>query len=865
MEPVVTGADVTAAAWAWHHAGYTVLPVKADGSKTPDVPGWRQYQHEQPAERQIEAWFGSRRRPGLGLVPGAVSGGLEMFELEGRCVADGAREKLVPALKAAGVFDVWKRLINGGGYAELTPTGGLHLLYRLTDREVPGNTKVAQRPAREDELTPDEREILRKQPGKVFRRVLAETRGEGGFVVVAPSYGATHGTGLPWVFARNARPGQVPTLTWDERVALFAVVYAVLDEMPEQQPAQPRAPRQRDDNGDRPGDIWAAHTAWADVLTPHGWRHVYSRGDMDYWRRPGKNMGWSARTGGTHDGLYVWTTSSEFPTEVNVSKFRAFAILNHGGNDSAAASELRRLGYAAARPQAKPRRAEPTTTEPEPPARRRLGEGATPFKAGYGFASRFPTDRLPGRMRAYVHDIAERKQVPVDLPALMMLGIISSVAGPRITIRRDQDWRQPTNLYVACALDSASGKSPVVEELRRGLLKAQRKLAEKHARDVEQRIADLNKQVEAELGFAQAASTPLDAREGHKANAKRLSQQIENMVTEPPPAPELLYDGDLSVEALAMAMADNHGAGPVIDDEGTFLRNLGGQYSGKTGNLGLMLVGYDCRYYKPRRVNRATAPIDRAALSRAIAPQPSIIADMKHNQTMNDLGFINRFIVSVPGDLIGERRGRKATWHGDVRADRVDYSGRNWWSDLLLSISEYDVIGGLDEEDCATVDLTYEAFKRHYEYADELEGRIGLDGDLRKVKSWASKEAGRCLRVAAILHLAAGHTTDDEVSESVMDDAIAISRWAIEHFLHAGSVVGLSEGADRIKEFIDGTSEGFATRTAISQMVFKGNLGASQISAYVDELVATGCFVEEKGQSVGGRPPKIVRRVAPDA
>ncbi|SCL17708.1 Bifunctional DNA primase/polymerase, N-terminal [Micromonospora nigra] len=369
LEPTITAADVTAAAWAWHSAGYAVVPIKANGEKRPDGK-WKQYQYEQPTDRQMQEWFGGQRRTGLGLVCGAVSGGLEMFELEGRCVADGAREKLVPALKAAGVFDVWKRLINGGGYAEWSPTGGLHLLYRLTDREVPGNTPVAQRPAREDELTADELEIRRKNPSKVFRRVLAETRGEGGFVVVAPSHGTTHGSGLPWSFAGSAQPGQVPTITWDERVALFAVVHAVLDEMPAPEPPRPRTPRQRDDIGDRPGDLWAAQTDWPDVLGPHGWQHVYQRGDMDYWRRPGKNLGWSARTGGRHDGLYVWTTSSEFPAEVHISKFRAFAILNHGGNDSDAASELRRLGFGNDRSRpvaANPAPAPVAVAQPEPP------------------------------------------------------------------------------------------------------------------------------------------------------------------------------------------------------------------------------------------------------------------------------------------------------------------------------------------------------------------------------------------------------------------------------------------------------------------------------------------------------------------
>lgn len=341
----VTADHVRDAGQRWHGAGYCVLPVKADGSKRPDVGEWTSYQREQPSSQQMRAWFDGTGRTGLGIVTGAISGNLEMFELEGRTVAEGARDRLVPALTAAGVIDVWRRLTRGG-YAEWTPSGGLHLLYRVADHEVPRNKKVAERPARPEELTDQERAVLQRKPDKVFTRVLAETRGEGGFVVVAPSHGSTHETGQPWSFSGDSNPGAVPTITWDERTALFAAVHAVLDEMPETAPIPPRTPRQRvDSDGERPGDAWARQTDWADILTPHGWVLAYRRGDMDFWRRPGKEMGWSARTGGQHDGLWVWSSSTEFPTEVSITKFRANAILNHGGDDRATASELRRLGY----------------------------------------------------------------------------------------------------------------------------------------------------------------------------------------------------------------------------------------------------------------------------------------------------------------------------------------------------------------------------------------------------------------------------------------------------------------------------------------------------------------------------------------
>lgn len=491
-----------------------------------------------------------------------------------------------------------------------------------------------------------------------------------------------------------------------------------------------------------------------------------------------------------------------------------------------------------------------------------LGAGATPFKAGHGYASRFPYNALPQRMREYACDLAVRKQVPVDLPALVMLGIIGSVAAPRIVIRRDRDWIQPTNTYIACGMESSAGKSPVFAELRKGLDSAEYYLAEKHLDEMGAKTARMRQEVEDKRRVANDPSTPIDQREILRERAKAIEDEMDELVKKPPPAPELIYDGDLTVEALGQAMAVNGGAGPVIDDEGTFLRNLGGQYSGQTGNLGLVLTAYDCRYYKPLRVNRQPKPIKRAALSLVLSPQPSIIAAMRSNQTMSDLGFINRFIVCVPGDLIGERVNRPATFVDDE--PEVDATGayRKWWSALLRQIAEYPLITDLeDDSDAPTIDLTREAFKLHVEYADELERRVRPGGDLHDVRSWAMKEAARCLRVSAALHLGAGLTTDDRVSEETMDNAICFSRWSTKHFLHAGNVVGLSEGADRIAEYVGNLPLRFAPRSDLVVHVFRGHIGQKQLDAYLRELVGTGRFEIGKGESTKGRPPQILRQL----
>src|SRR5215216_2380940 len=140
---------------AWYQAGYMPLPVKADGSKAPAVATWTQYQKQRPSLAEIIELF-KIDSDGLGLLCGEISGGLEMLELEGRAVDEGYLDRLGQAFADHTEEMLAVRILTG--YAERTPSGGLHFYYRVQGHPK-RNTKLARRPASPDELTinPDEK------------------------------------------------------------------------------------------------------------------------------------------------------------------------------------------------------------------------------------------------------------------------------------------------------------------------------------------------------------------------------------------------------------------------------------------------------------------------------------------------------------------------------------------------------------------------------------------------------------------------------------------------------------------------------------------------------------------------------------
>jgi hypothetical protein len=494
------------------------------------------------------------------------------------------------------------------------------------------------------------------------------------------------------------------------------------------------------------------------------------------------------------------------------------------------------------------------------------GDGATPFRAGHGYSRRFPTECLPPRMRAYVHDIAVRAQVPVDLPALVMLGMIGAAAAPRMVVRGSAEWVEPTNLYVMCAMASSAGKSPAVGEIKRGAWRAEKAMKAAHAVNVGERVRTLTAEADDLDTYLthKRITVSLEEKAGADARIKAMRAEVAKLSADPPPAPLFTIDGDTTPEALSAKLAASGGQGAIVDDEGTLLRNLGGQYSGgKTGNLAIFLKGYDCDSYRPSRVTREAAPVDRLALGMILAPQPSFVADMMRNGTMQDAGFVNRFLVSLPGDLLGQRSGRKSTFVDDDAGAPERHAGRAWWAELLESLVAYDVIDSSPDSGSALeLNLTREAYDMHAGYVEDFEPRLRAGrGDLAAVANWAGKHAGRVLRLAGVLHLAGGGTPDDRISKETMADAIEIGDWAIEHFTGMGRVVGLSTGAAQIKEHVDNVPAGWCTRTDINNKVFQRRGVAGELAAWIAELVESGEYVHEKLSSGRGRPLEIVRRV----
>jgi hypothetical protein len=282
--------------WALRYAalGLRVIPIKP-GHKSPAPLAWVEAATTDPDV--ITAWWtGLYANHGIGLVLGQVRPDRWLFAVDiDQHGADGAA--------------IWAELSRGHDVpvtvTALTGGGGTHHVY----------------------WSPFEIRNSRLADG-------IDIRGAGGQILVEPTI---HPNGNPY--------------SWEDGPFEYKFARAPdwlleLLTRPEPEPT-PRSSAPTD--GDRPGDLWAAQTTWAQLLEADGWTLSHSRDGEDYWVRPGKTKreGISATVGYKGaDVLKVFTSSVPFlQPEETYNKFRYLAATRYDGDYAATARALAQQGY----------------------------------------------------------------------------------------------------------------------------------------------------------------------------------------------------------------------------------------------------------------------------------------------------------------------------------------------------------------------------------------------------------------------------------------------------------------------------------------------------------------------------------------
>lgn len=681
--------DTLTAALDYAGHGLRVLPIMP-GGKRPPMAEWQNAATTDP-EIITSWWTGLYAGYGLGIATGRASG---IFVLDVD-VSDGkAGDETLRELEIA---NDWLPAT----VSVITGSGGCHYYFRF-----PADFEV------------------RNDAGKRLGPGL-DIRGEGGQVVAPPTVHPITGRTYEW--EDGCGLGEIPIA--DAPDWLLALLRPVV---PDITPHVMRTEASGEDDG--PAKRYNDRTNWVDLLSADGWTLSHTdRSGCQHWTRPGKDPkdGTSATVGYEgRDILRVFTSSIAGLDEGAYSRFGYTAAMRHHGDRSAFATELLRgeMGPVDRWVDSVPMiGSTPTTELPDP----------IPLGSPYRSGPEFPLDCLPDWIADQCREVAHAFQVPVDLPAMLAIGALSTISTGRVRVNlTGSAWSEHLNLYLVSAMAPGTGKSPVFKVMTKPIGEIERQSME-HARQIG-REAQADRQV-AERKLAEASRDTTDKAKTKIADALKDLDKVPT-----PPAGRLVVE-DITPEALVEELAANAGRLAIMSSEGGVFDMMAGQYSerGKATNLAIYLQGWSGDPVRRKRTKGEESRIDEALLSVCVTTQPGVVASLGGNRELVTKGVPVRFMFSVPPSLVGYRdRSRVFTMMSPEVAETYTETMQCIGRRLLAN------------QHPTVVQLTADAAEAFVDWDQHLEQRLRPGGDLADRAEWAAKLRASVLRMAGLLHVA---------------------------------------------------------------------------------------------------------------
>lgn len=458
----------------------------------------------------------------------------------------------------------------------------------------------------------------------------------------------------------------------------------------------------------------------------------------------------------------------------------------------------------------------------------------------------FPVDLLPPVLRDFSKAVAESLQVPTDMPAAAVLGVVSACIQGKFAVQVKPDWKEQTNLYILVIARPSERKSPTLRAVAAPLYnysKEENNRREPAIREYQLKREILEKTI---ASLKDRISKPL--QKGKVITLDEISEKQRELESLKPVHPVRLIADDVTPEKLVSLMAANDGKMAVISAEGGLFDILAGLYNSNV-NIDPFLKAYTGDSIQIDRQGRPSETIDNPALTMLLMIQPSVLEKIIENGKFNGRGLTARFLYSYPMSMVG--KGRK------FETDPIPDPVMNAYCNLI-----YDLLNIPDEP--KTIYLSDEAQAVNTEFFYSLEPQL-TDG-LEDVESWAGKLHGQAARIAGIIHCCIHQedATAELMSGGTMKAGIAIGEYFTEHAKFAFDLMGESDSredvlAKYVLKRIDGMkSEEFSKRELHQLCKKKSGLKTiKEFNNVLTILINRGYLVIGKS-TAGGRPSERV-------
>ena len=479
-----------------------------------------------------------------------------------------------------------------------------------------------------------------------------------------------------------------------------------------------------------------------------------------------------------------------------------------------------------------------------------------PFDPGKANLPMFPCECLPTWLREMVLAVSVATQTPIDLPAMVGLGVVALSVARKVEIAVKKGYTEPLNLYTLSVLSPAERKSAVLSRMVMPVERHEVALMTASQADVA-RAASQRKVAEAARDKAQQdAARATDAGERTKLTLHAADLAAVAAKLEVPVVPRLITE-DATPEALTRVLVEQGGRVAVVSSEGGVFDIMGGRYSQSgNANLDVYLKGHAGEQLRVDRIGRATQIVLGATLTVVLTVQPEVLRSIASKPGFRGRGLLGRFLYSLPTSRLGSR---------SIMPPPVPDAVEERYEEAVLSLlklASVDVPHALYLAPAAEVAWV--------EYATEIEPKLGYGGDLGSIQDWAGKHCGAVARIAGVLHLAE-HAQDAEpwvtpVCRQTMEQAITIGRYLVQHAVAAFGEMGADpavEAATLILSWLRKTSPSEVTKRDIHRALHRRFPRADDLDRPLAALADRGYLRARLQESGRGRPASPVYDVNP--
>ena len=374
-------------------------------------------------------------------------------------------------------------------------------------------------------------------------------------------------------------------------------------------------------------------------------------------------------------------------------------------------------------------------------------------------------DSLPNCLVDFCNAVAKNTETPIELSLSMMLAILSASLHRKFEIQinpKDPGYIEALCLWCLCLLESGNRKSATLGYMQ-APLKAwitQKQESLRHEITISNKKRELQesriKALESEYKKPNKSAEKLQELE---QNILQLNNELIAIRKEPK-----FITQDVTTEKLGKLLADNNGCMSLLSAEGGIFDTIAGRYS-KTGviNIDVYNQAYSGEMIiKDRANDQESFQIDKVALTIGIAPQPSVLQNLKNKTDFITRGFFPRALIMQPNSLLGDRPNINTPIPSDLITK---------YNNLIVRLCNINM-----PDKPMLLKGSQGAFNEFISFIKKREPYLKTE-DNEGLKAWTSKLQGQLVRIAAIFHCIDNFSDPaaKEINEKQIERAIALA------------------------------------------------------------------------------------------